>query len=38
MIDLFLVERDMLQNVLDMRVLREMGLSDHYVILCKVMD
>ena len=38
MIDLVLVKRDMLRYVHDMREVRGMGrgLSDHYVVLCKV--
>ena len=37
-IDLVLVKRDMLRYVQDVRVVRGMGcgLSDHYVVLCKV--
>ena len=37
-IDLVLVERDKLQYVQDVRVVRgmEQGLSDHHVILCKL--
>ena len=38
MIDLVLVKRDMLRYVQDVRAKRGMehGLSDHYVVLCKV--
>ena len=38
MIDLVLVNRDMLEYMQDVRVVRGMGhgLSDHYVVLCKV--
>ena len=38
MIDLLLVKRDMLRYVQDVRAVRGMGcgLSDHYVVLCKV--
>ena len=38
MIDLALVKRDMLQYVQDVSTVRGMGsgLSDHYVLLCKV--
>ena len=38
MIDLVLVKRDMLRYVQDVRAVRRMGrgLSDHYVVLCKV--
>ena len=38
MIDLVLVKRDMLRYVHDVRAMRRMGrgLSDHYVVLCKV--
>ena len=35
MIDLVLVKRDMLQYVQDVRGMGH-GLSDHYVVLCKV--
>ena len=37
-IDLVLVKRDMLRHVQDVKVMRGMGrgLSDHYVVLCKV--
>ena len=39
MIDLVLVKKDMLHNVQDARAVRGMGrgLSDHHVVLCKVM-
>ena len=38
MIDLVLVKKDMLHHVQDVRAVRGMGhgLSDHYVVLCKV--
>ena len=38
MIDLVLVKRDILLYVQDVRAMRELGrgLSDHYVVLCKV--
>ena len=38
MIDLVLVKRDMLRYVQDVRAVSGMGrgLSDHYVVLCKV--
>ena len=38
MIDLVLVKRDVLPYVQDVRAVRRMecGLSDHYVVLCKV--
>ena len=38
MIDLVLVKRDMMRYVQDMRVVKGIGrgLSDHYVVLCKV--
>ena len=37
-IDLVLVKRDMLRYVQDVRAMKGMehGLSDHYVVLCKV--
>ena len=35
MIDLVMVKKDMLHYVQDVRVMRR-GLSDHYIVLCKV--